>query len=244
MSEVSPDIQARIRAIRAILFDKDGTLIDFQKSWGPVLAETCRMAAAGDATLMRHLLERGGTDPETLITRADTLFAAGNTAEIADAFIAEGVVMERDQLIREADRLFVEAAHRAVPVCDLPGVFRHLRGAGFRLGIASSDSEAGIRQMLVTAGAEGLMDFVCGYDTGHGHKPEPGMALAFARKIGLAPASICVVGDNLHDMRMGRAAGCGLVIGVMTGTGTRERLSREGDLVLDSIADLPALLGA
>lgn len=241
MSELPPALRARASAIRAVLFDKDGTLIDFQKSWGPVLAETCTMASGGDAALAQRLLSLGGTDPDTLITAADSLFAAGNTAEIADAFIAAGVVMPRDALIREADRLFVAAANHAVPVCDLPALFARLRTMRLSLGIASSDSEAGIRQMLATVGATPLLDFVCGYDTGHGHKPEPGMALAFARHLGLAASEIAMVGDNLHDLRMGRAAGCGLVIGVLTGTGAPARLAAEGDLVLASISDLPAL---
>ncbi len=47
---------ARRRAIRAILFDKDGTLIDFQRSWGPVLQEASRFAAQGEEALARRLM--------------------------------------------------------------------------------------------------------------------------------------------------------------------------------------------
>lgn len=227
------------RAIRAILFDKDGTLIDFQKSWAPVLVEAAHLAAPGDAKLARRLMIAGGMDPETLITAADTLFAAGNTLEIADLFRAEGSPLPRDSLVADLDRLFVAAADRGVPVVPLRPLFEALGAAGYRLGLASSDSEAGIRRLLALEGITDLVEFVAGYDSGHGAKPEPGMALAFSAALGLPTRAIAMVGDNRHDMRMGRAAGCGLCLAVLTGTGTFERLAPESDAVLGSIAELP-----
>ena len=41
---------------------------------------------------------------------------------------------------------------------------------------------------------------------------------------------------------MARAGGCGLAVGVLSGTGTRESLSEIADVILDSVADLPAFL--
>lgn len=226
--------------IRAILFDKDGTLIDFQKSWGPVLRDAARIGARDDGGLARRLMIAGGLDPDTLITAPDTVFAAGNTAEIADIFITEGARWPRDELIRRLDALFVASAESGVPVTPLRPLFERLRKAGYALGIASSDSEAAIRRLTEIEGIAGLVDFVAGYDSGFGSKPEPGMALAFAQAAGVPPGSITMVGDNLHDMRMGRAAGCGLCIAVLTGTGTRAILEAESDAVLESIAGLPA----
>ena len=54
-------------AIQAILFDKDGTLIDYHKSWEPTNRRAAALASGGDAELALRLLERGGTDePMTL----------------------------------------------------------------------------------------------------------------------------------------------------------------------------------
>ena len=50
-----------------------------------------------------------------------------------------------------------------------------------------------------------------------------------------------MVGDNLHDIRMGRAAGCGLCVGVLTGTATRAELEAEADHVIEGIDRLEAL---
>jgi phosphoglycolate phosphatase len=53
-----------------------------------------------------------------------------------------------------------------------------------------------------------------------------------------------MVGDNRHDLQMARAGGVGLAVAVLSGTGTLESLSPLADIVLDSIADLPAYLAA
>ena len=49
-----------------------------------------------------------------------------------------------------------------------------------------------------------------------------------------------MVGDAVHDLAMGRAAGAGLNVGVLSGTSGREDLEGYADLILDSINDLPA----
>ena len=85
-------------------------------------------------------------------------------------------------------------------------------------------------------------DFIAGYDSGHGHKPGPGMLLAFAAATGLEPGEIVMIGDSVHDLGVGPAAGAALTIGVLTGPAAHEDLAPHADHVLDSIADLPALL--
>jgi phosphoglycolate phosphatase len=68
--------------------------------------------------------------------------------------------------------------------------------------------------------------------------------LAFAKAIGVSAAEIAVGGDNLHDMAMGQSAGCGLRVGVLTGTSDRAVLMTAAHIVLNSIADLPGHLAS
>src|SRR3546814_12738269 len=59
---------------------------------------------------------------------------------------------------------------------------------------------------------------------------------------GLDPAAVAVVGDSRHDLEMGRRAGCGLLVGVLTGTSSRDDLAPHAHHVIDSIAELEALM--
>ncbi|MDN8660439.1 HAD hydrolase-like protein, partial [Staphylococcus aureus] len=81
-----------------------------------------------------------------------------------------------------------------------------------------------------------------GYDAVANPKPAPDVVIAFCDLTGLKPSEIAMVGDNRHDLDMARAGGCGLAVGVLSGTGTRESLAPLADVVLASVADLPAFL--
>lgn len=230
--------------IRGILFDKDGTLIDYGHTWTPLNREVALFAAAGDPDLARHLLTVGGTDPDTGRVAADSLLAASSTPEIAAAWIKAGSPYDLDLLVPEMDRIFQTAASTPIvpTVPDPAALFRRLRARGLKLGVASSDGEVAIQKTLALFGLDQLVDFVAGYDSGHGRKPNPGMALGFCEATGLAPEAVAVVGDNRHDMAMGRAAGVGLCVGVLTGTGTREALAGLADLCLPDIGGIEAVL--
>jgi phosphoglycolate phosphatase len=86
-----------------------------------------------------------------------------------------------------------------------------------------------------------LFAYKVGYDSGYGSKPGPDMVLGFCQQTGLKPEQVMVVGDNNHDLHMGQSAKAGCNVGVLTGTSFRHELEVDADLVLNSIADLPAL---
>ncbi|MCK8780720.1 HAD family hydrolase [Rhizobium sp. NTR19] len=227
--------------IAGILFDKDGTLLLYDESWGPVNREAARIAAAGDADLEPQLLFAAGMDPVSGHTRADSLFAAGNAAEIAEGLVAAGSPLAVGELTQLLDELFVRATEFSVAVTDLAALFASLKARGFKIGIASSDNEQSIRQTAIRFGIIDMVDFIAGYDSGHGVKPEPGMILGFCQATGLQPSQVAMVGDNNHDMHMGAAAGAGLKVAVLTGTGSRETLSAASDICLDDITGLLSL---
>ncbi|KGF69721.1 haloacid dehalogenase [Hoeflea sp. BAL378] len=228
--------------IKAILFDKDGTLVDFDRTWAGINRKAALIAAEGDVALADRLLMECGMDPLTGKTRADSMFAAANASEIARHMVVHGSAVEAENLARLLDQVFAEGADQAWPICDLDPVLGRLGQAGYRLGIASSDGEAGIRRTVEVLGLTRHVGFIAGYDSGHGPKPEPGMIHGFAAHLGLSAAEVAMVGDNRHDMEMARAAGAGAAIGVLSGTGTMATLGDIADICIASVKDLPELL--
>ena len=73
-------------------------------------------------------------------------------------------------------------------------------------------------------------------------KPHPAPVLWTAKQLGLDPQNCLMVGDTAVDIRAGLAAGT-QTVGVLSGFGECEELMKAGaDLILESIADLPAVL--
>ena len=70
------------------------------------------------------------------------------------------------------------------------------------------------------------------------------MILAFCTAMRLDPAAVAMVGDSPADLAGGRAAGCGRVVGVLTGTSPAEVLTPLADVVVDDVHAVPELLEA
>jgi phosphoglycolate phosphatase len=244
----APAVPARSGApsLRAILFDKDGTLFDFRKTWlaayRGAAAELAEVAGLGPG-FVEILLARHGYDPASDSFTAESPLLWATTRDQAVLWSAEPELAGVADVEERLERHFSDLdAYPPVPVTDLAPLFARLRGRGFRLGVATMDSTAMAAATLARFAADGLVDFVTGYDGGHGIKPAPGMVLGFCAAAGVAPGEVAVVGDNLADLAMARAAGAGLAIAVLTGGCPAAALAAEADLVLPSIAELEAAL--
>ncbi|HWT64183.1 MAG TPA: HAD family hydrolase [Ochrobactrum sp.] len=233
----------KLKAVRAILFDKDGTLIDFDRTWFTVSWNLAQRTANGDEHRARSLLDAGGYDWEASRFRANSVIAAGTVEDIVQLWHPDIDEADIKAKINEFDTYTVaEGARSAVAIEGLRETLETLREMGYILGIATNDSEAGAHATAKALGIDHFFDVVIGYDTAARPKPYPDPLLYFAEKVGLEPGAIAMVGDNLHDLETAQAANAGLAVGVLSGNSPREALEPHADIVLDSIAGLPDLL--
>ncbi|MEM6934353.1 MAG: HAD family hydrolase, partial [Pseudomonadota bacterium] len=184
-----PQTDDMLHQISAILFDKDGTLFDFQATWAAVADQTLQELTS-DTALQRRLAMLGGYDPDERRFAGGSPLVAGSLREIAEIWAP--LLPDRDvgEIEDLADRIAMEAslAGCLVPsVPDLPGFLAGLRAAGFVLGIATHDSQESAEMQIEAVGASGHFDFIAGYDSGFGLKPGPGMLVAFAHVSGHPP---------------------------------------------------------
>ncbi len=142
----------------------------------------------------------------------------------------------------EIDALSATESLKALtPIDDPLTVFSALSVMGLRLGVATNNSERSARRQIKALGIAPYVDFVAGYDSGHGGKPGPGMVLAFADFLGAPPSCVVMVGDSLHDLTAARAAGA-VAVAVLSGPTERSALEPHADYVIDHIGALPGLL--
>ena len=227
--------------IRAVIFDKDGTLFDFRASWSDATDSLLAQLSGGDPVLALTLAQailydpvRGGFDPSSPLiagTLDDALGLLG--PHLPD--------MSRTRLAA----LMHQSAAEAQMIAPLPlaPLLDALRATGRELSVATNDSEAAAHLHLKRAGILDAFAHVLGFDSGYTPKPAPDMLLELADRAALAPAQVMMVGDSTHDLIAGRAAGM-VTIGVLTGLADRDTLSPHADLVLPDIGHLRAWLGA
>ncbi len=224
--------------IDAFLFDKDATLLDFERTWGEWCLTLIGELSGGDAQLRADLAAAIRFDLTRATFFPDSPAIAGTPEEGVDLILPLLPDWERDALLA-----FANKKARGVTVYELlplAPVLDALRKTA-RLGIATNDAEASARRHMEAVGVADRFDLILGSDSGHGGKPAPGMCLAFAQQMDLAPERVAMVGDSLHDLHAGRAAGM-FCIGVTSGFAHEAELAPHADLVVADISHLPGWL--
>jgi phosphoglycolate phosphatase len=225
--------------IRAILFDKDGTLFDFAATWEAWAAQVLMRIAAGDAAQAQALGAQIGFDLDTRRFAPDSIVIAGTPGEVVAALLPHlpgrdaGALLD---LLNDEAGLAPQA--QAVPLAPL---LDELRAGGLKLGVMTNDSEAVARAHLEEAGVTDRFDFIAGFDSGYGAKPMPEPLLAFCDAVAVPPAAAIMVGDSTHDLIAATRAGMGR-IAVLTGMAGAEALAPHAEAVLPDIGHLPAWL--
>ncbi|MEO8228366.1 MAG: HAD family hydrolase [Chloroflexota bacterium] len=229
--------------IELVVFDKDGTLIDFDRMWSGWSADLVQklVIIVGDRARM-PLVQALGLDPSDERVIPGSPLAAWPMARLRELTVATlvdaGLTDGAAELAVTRSWQPPDPVALAHPLADLKALFRALRGRGIRVAVATSDDRAPTEATLAGLGVAGLVDALVCADDGLPVKPASDTFLHVCTRLGVDPSRAAMVGDSLADLAMGRAAGAGLVIGVLSGTGTWAELEPLADVVLGSVADL------
>jgi phosphoglycolate phosphatase len=231
---------------KGILFDKDGTLIDFRATWVPAyrgVADELADRLGGGERLAAAMLGRLGYDVRSGEFAKESLLLWETNEAIAAAWYATPEVAGQLDVLAVVLRHFSDVdRYPPQPVGDLAALLARLRDRGLALGVATMDDTAIAHAHLRHLGIAELLDFVIGADAGCGAKPAPGMVHAFCAAVALEPKEVIVVGDTPADLLMARNAGCAHAVAVLTGAMPADVLVTHADLVLPSIQELERLL--
>ncbi len=227
--------------IKGVLFDKDGTLFEFHNTWSVWCHGLIEDLSGADPVIADRLADALQFDIEARAFRKGAAAIAG-TLEVLVEAVAE-VLTDHDPAVLRRGIIETSAAAKMVQAVPLIPFLDLLRGMGMKLGVATNDAEHPARVQLRAEGIHDHFDFIAGYDSGHGEKPEPGMLLAFCEAVGLEPGQVAMVGDSTHDLHSARAAGM-VAVGVLTGPADHDDLAPHADMIFPDIGHLADWLAA
>ncbi len=230
-------------AIKAVLFDKDGTLIDSNGTWVPFYKSILQTERGLAPDAVEAKMVAAGFDPVTKTFLAGSILAGGTTRQLVEMWWEHETPENHAVLTKRFNNDFAPLALRHMkPLMNLKPIFDLLKSQGLKLGVATNDGERSALSHMRALKAEHYFEAIIGADSVDVPKPSGQMVQLFAKTTGVAAQEIAMVGDNTHDLEEARNGGAGLAIGVLTGNGAREDLEHHADYVVESIADLPQLL--
>jgi len=235
-------------APKAVIFDKNGTLIDFHSRWTPWIHElTDRLEEWTGLELRDRVFEELDFCRFTNKTR-DGVLGNGTSRQIKDEL--EGV-LEDVGMTEEQSKSIVEQCWQECMVSNgnikaepyLSATLTQFKNAGLQIGICTSDTRAATERTLKHLKISHLIqEMVCGDDKDILPKPSGKALQTLCKRLNVLPSQAVMIGDTSADMEMGMSAGTGLNIGVLSGIGSRLNLSPLSDLLVDSIEDLPSVI--
>jgi phosphoglycolate phosphatase len=229
-------------AIKGVLFDKDGTLIEVNGTWIPLYKHMLATVFGHSETEILDLLARTGYDVGSNSVAAGSVMAGGTTREIAEIWWPDISPEERRKRVFHIDNVIGPQAKSFVkPLMNLSPIFDELHAMGLVLGVGTNDGEASGRAHMVHLGVEQYFKIIMGSDSVAIPKPSGHMVQRFAEVTGLAPHEIAMVGDNSHDMEEARHGGA-VAIAVLSGNAAHADIAHLADHTLPSVADIPQLL--
>jgi len=231
-----------------VIFDKDGTLLDFEKTWIGIIGEL--ITALGAYTpltpaLKQRVQDALGVSVDDSRVDGNGLMAMGTFAEctalLTYCLYREGIRWDRAHDIveevgaavfgPESRKRHVQAAQGALDLLSM------LKSRNIPTAVATNDKRADALVDMELIGALGYIDLVIGADSVDNPKPAPDMIEKICSSMGNDPGRTILIGDTVMDALLGRNAGVMLTIGV-SGIVPAEELARHMDVVVTSLRDI------
>ncbi len=242
--------------VDGVVFDKDGTLVDFDRLWSGRVEQWARTLATTYVransraipleSVITDFYSAWGYDPvhrQAFFNSPLATATLSHLVGLAATVMTPGAlsVSQATEWAARTGAAIMAAPPTAAEIAPLGPVrptLERLHTAGVRLAVLTNDDEAPTRQALARLGvASWLTPVVCG-DHSLPPKPDPAGLLLIAQTWGVAPARILMVGDSPGDMLAGRAAGLAGCIGIAATPAQRAALADSATVVVASIAAL------
>jgi phosphoglycolate phosphatase len=228
---------------QAIIFDKDGTLIDFDAMWGGWVIYLAEQLHQASGLPVRESLSLAmGYDEDTKKVLAHGKIAVTPMAKLyiltIEVMQSLGLSAEKAKEVVETCWCIPDPVELAKPFTDMRELFYKLHSEGIKIAIATADDRTPTQAMIEAFDIEEyIFTMVCA-DDNIPTKPAPDMVHAICQRMNIHPSKVMVIGDTITDLKMARAAGVGLAVGVLSGVSNARDLIPFADVLIESVEEL------
>jgi len=184
-----------------IVFDKDGTLLDFQETWNPAIYEAIQHVTGNDERRRDAIANALGFCLETKRTKSKAPILELDNHTLSRLISPWTNGADLIGLCCELSMKTLSEARGAT------SVLRTLQSRRIPSALCTNDYEKIAKKQVEAFRWSSLIQPVLGCDSGYGEKPGPGMLLEAVRVMGVEPAKCAMVGDCKGDLVAARRAG-------------------------------------
>lgn len=219
-------------SIKAVVFDLDGTIVDFNLDYKKVRAEV------RDFLLKQNF-------PQSVFPPNESIFKMLEKAVIymKNHDKDENKISKmRKKVLSIADRYELEAAHKTDLVSGVREALKALQRLDLKMGIFTLNGEKSVSYILKSRHLKRFFDTVVTRDAVSKVKPDPAHLEAVLKELKMKPEEVIVVGDGTGDMKCARELGA-IAAGLPTGFSSPKKLIRAGaNYLITSPLDLSTLI--
>lgn len=226
-----------MRFARTLIFDKDGTIINFYRSWIPWMNDNIkRLNLKSDEEILK-IYSCLGYDPKTEKLSDKSLLAHSSLSNIRSEIEK---IVGTDKMTNWVDCNLV-TYDTCVPITgNIEYIFRKLRrNDNIRIVLSTNDIEYNAVNSLRLLNIIQYFNLIVGSDSqGYRQKPNSDNLFEICHRLGTDPRYALIISDTTSDMKMAKYANS-IGVGVLSGIGGYEDLRRAGaDYIINDISEL------
>lgn len=236
--------------IRGILFDKDGTLIEFEAMWLSITNKVIDdlFKEFSISTLLKYnFLETIGVYENKI--QGDSILAMKTSNDVALAWhklmLENKIYYEFEEIknyVKDKFNFYSTSGEADIrPIRGVIELLDYLKKQNIALGIATADTRESTENSLKKAGIYNYFDYIGSDDGITSKKPNSFMAEKFCKDFSINKEELLIVGDTICDMEFAENVGCNYY-GVLSGVGSRAELNKYTENIINSVNDLKGLL--
>ena len=227
--------------VKAILFDKDGTLTNIDNLWieptEMVIRKILKLHIKEDSSItIEQMLELLGIVQGDIVP--NSVIASGTVEDMLDEIANYFPINKKalyDEVLEDFRQYLLNHPDMIVPIGDVAFLISELKHKGIKVGIVTNDSYIPTKTIFEILKVWHLFDFVATPDN-YPAKPLADSLIGASQQLGVSLNEIFYVGDSYLDMAY--AKHCGGGIAVLTSGSDVQKMTDESVLVLDSVVQL------